>query len=130
MLAQLQKDYESLFEQSQQDTCSLQSKENEIERLKRSVNKLQKENVQLRNDMRKGGKNPAPSTIMNTQRKMSSLNTDRQKASPFSQIKKKATMPLQEQLNNGQQVEQAWMSSELDYNINHFNELLIKKLSN
>jgi len=39
-------------------------------------------------------------------------------------------MPLQEQLNNGQQVEQAWMSSELDYNINHFNELLIKKLSN
>jgi hypothetical protein len=32
----------------------LESKEQEIERLKRSVNKLQKENVQLRNDQRKG----------------------------------------------------------------------------
>jgi hypothetical protein len=39
-----------LLEQSQQDVKSLEAKEKEIERLKRSVNKLQKENVQIKNE--------------------------------------------------------------------------------
>lgn len=61
LLKQLQKDYENLFQSSQQDTRMLESKEAEIERLKRSVNKIQKENAQLRTDQRRGSKMPAGS---------------------------------------------------------------------
>ena len=42
-----------MFQQSQSDLKMLEGKEKEIERLKRSVAKLQKDNVQLKNDMRK-----------------------------------------------------------------------------
>lgn len=42
---QLQKDNEYLVKQAIQDTENLETKEKEIERLKRSNNKLQKENV-------------------------------------------------------------------------------------
>jgi len=37
-----------------QDTTNLESKEKEIERLKRSVNKMQKENVEIKNQQRRG----------------------------------------------------------------------------
>jgi len=43
-----------LIQQSQQDTKSLEAKEKEIERLKRSVNKMQKESVQIKSEQRRG----------------------------------------------------------------------------
>lgn len=49
---QLQRDYEQLLESSERDVKSLEAKEQEIERLKRSINKLQKDAVQTR---RSGG---------------------------------------------------------------------------
>jgi len=42
-------------EAANQDLKNLESREQEIERLKRSVNKMQKENVQIKNDSRKIG---------------------------------------------------------------------------
>lgn len=43
------------MEAANQDLKNLESREQEIERLKRSVNKMQKENVQIKNDSRKIG---------------------------------------------------------------------------
>jgi hypothetical protein len=47
-----------LFDQSESDTKMLESKEGEIERLKRSVNKLQKENITIKNEQRRVSKLP------------------------------------------------------------------------
>lgn len=51
-IRQLHREQEQLVEQAHQDTRNLELKEQEIERLKRSLNKLQKETVSLR---RSGG---------------------------------------------------------------------------
>mmetsp|Transcript_23012 Transcript_23012/g.22359 ORF Transcript_23012/g.22359 Transcript_23012/m.22359 type:complete len:116 (+) Transcript_23012:745-1092(+) len=61
MVKTLQKDYEFLFQQNEKDTKMLESKEQEIERLKRSVNKLQKEIVTSKNEQRRGSKMALPS---------------------------------------------------------------------
>lgn len=56
LIKTLQKDYELLHNQTSSDMKLLEEKEKEIERLKRSVNKLQKENIQIKNDQRKGSR--------------------------------------------------------------------------
>ena len=63
VLKSIQKDFEILSSTSKSESNLLEKKESEIERLKRQVNKLQKENVTIRNDQRKakiGGIAAAP----------------------------------------------------------------------
>lgn len=59
----LQKDNEMLIQQAQQDIKSLETKEKEIERLKRSLNKMQKESATIKNDQRRGTTTRIPPSV-------------------------------------------------------------------
>ena len=71
----LQKDYELLFKQSEDETKSLEAKEKEIERLKRSLNKTQKDLATAKNDQRRGSRMPASSVPLTKPPEVKRKNT-------------------------------------------------------
>jgi hypothetical protein len=67
LITQLQHDAESLLKQGEEDQKVMEKYSLEIEQFKRSNAKLQKENIQMQNEMRniqKGGGKPSPGKMM------------------------------------------------------------------
>lgn len=71
----------------------MEEKEKEIERLKRNNNKLQKENIQMKADQRKGGRVvPVPYTAPTLgHKKIASIYGEKKPLNPLSSNSKKKT---------------------------------------
>ncbi len=130
VIKNLQKDYEYLMQSSNNDIKRLESKEQEIERLKRSLSKLQKENAEIKASQRNPNHYQAPggkSTAANKSNEPAPKKryTFGQPASPKATpgLKRDSTkLPLAQQT-------ELVVAQELEIDISKFNDMFIENLS-
>ena len=114
----LQRDNESLVESANRDLKNLETKEQEIERLKRLVAKLQKDNVDIKNEAKRSNFSTKP------------LSSARPQSSEMAAIKKKNSIahnqPVAHKIS---EMNQKWMNEDLNIDITSFNKEFIDNLS-
>jgi hypothetical protein len=114
----LQRDNESLVESANRDLKNLETKEQEIERLKRLVAKLQKDNVDIKNEAKRSNFSTKP------------ISSARPQSSEIAAIKKKNSIAHNQPVSHKiSEMNQKWMNEDLNIDITSFNKEFIDNLS-